>query len=169
MKLDVLVEPARAVLGDVTYRWDADTEILSAVLPNSHAGEGGGVTGSVELAGPDACCLVLDVVSGYVSGVEVAVWPDVRSSAGLAPPEVTGDALLRLALPASESGVVMLEVDTPIAAETDSAERTIHFRLGASRASRTYRIATDVLVDVDARNTVSGLWLLNVPPFPKVS
>lgn len=167
MKLAVLVEPTQAVLGDVTYRWDADTEILSAVLPNRRAGDG--VTGSVELAGPDACCLVLDVVSGYVSGVEVAVWPDVRSSAGLAPPEVTADALLRLAFPASESGVVMLEVDTPIAAEADGSEQTIHFRLGPSRASCTYRIATDVLVDVDARNNVSGLWLLNVPPFPQES
>ena len=59
-----------------------------------------------------------------------------------------------------------MEVNTRLAAEADRAERTIHFRLGASRETRTVRIARDILVDVDRRDRMAGLWLLDVPPFP---
>ena len=52
------------------------------------------------------------------------------------------------------------------AAESDRAERTIHFRVGPRRPARAVRIARDVLLDVDARERIAGVWLLNVPPFP---
>ena len=54
-------------------------------------------------------------------------------------------------------------------AESDSAESTIHFRLGNARQITTIRIARDVLLDVDDQNRIGGVWLLNVPPFPSDS
>ena len=33
-------------------------------------------------------------------------------------------------------------------------------------AARTVRIARNVLLDLDEHEVLSGLWLLNVPPFP---
>jgi len=59
-----------------------------------------------------------------------------------------------------------VEVDAPLAADADAAERTIHFRVGARRQTRAVRIARDVLLDVDASDHVAGVWLLNVPPLP---
>ena len=59
-----------------------------------------------------------------------------------------------------------VEVDTPVAAESDHAERTIHFRLGHGREVRTVRIARDMLLDIDSRDRLAGVWLLDVPPFP---
>jgi hypothetical protein len=38
--------------------------------------------------------------------------------------------------------------------------------VGSSRPARTVRIAQDILVDVDEHDTIKGIWLLNVPPFP---
>lgn len=59
-----------------------------------------------------------------------------------------------------------VEVDTRLAAEADKAERTIHFRLGVMRDTRTVRIARHILLDIDRRDRIAGLWLLDVPPIP---
>jgi hypothetical protein len=65
-----------------------------------------------------------------------------------------------------EGGVASLEVDTHVVAEADNLERVIHFRLGATRETRTVRLGRDLLLDLDTQNRIAGLWLLNVPPFP---
>lgn len=159
-------DPAAAAIPAVAYRWDADTDILSAVV--RHPAGAGGEPGSVELEGADGSWIVLDLQGGRIHGVEVAVWPDVKTRKGLAPPAtiVEGDVTLTLERRRhAPAGVATLEVDTALAAETDVAERTIHFRLGASDG-RTVRIAADILLDLDARGGIAGVWLLNVPPYP---
>jgi len=66
----------------------------------------------------------------------------------------------------SQPDVASLEVETPMMAEADEAERIFHFILGKSRPTRTVRFARDLMVDVDGSNNLAGVWLLNVPPFP---
>jgi len=63
--------------------------------------------------------------------------------------------------------IAAIEMNTALAAEADEAERTIHFRLGPSRQTKTVRIARDILIDVDGRDRIAGVWLLSVPPFPE--
>lgn len=165
MNIPVRVEPSVGTPDDVEYRWDSDTDILSAVV---HAGEVAGKPRStaLELEGADGSWLILDVRGGRIRGVEVAVWPDVHTRADLAPPSDVEDGMVIVG--AVEQGKrLAVEVNTRLAAEADRAERTIHFRLGASRETRTVRIARDILVDVDRRDRIAGLWLLDVPPFPK--
>jgi len=74
----------------------------------------------------------------------------------------------RLVVPSagSKGGVAMMQMDTTLIAESDQSEQTIHFRLGAGRHARTVCIARDILVDLDESDTIRGIWLLNVPPFP---
>ena len=67
----------------------------------------------------------------------------------------------------SSNGIASIEMNTALAAEADDAERTIHFRLGPSRQTKTVRIARDILIDVDGRDRIAGVWLLGVPPFPE--
>jgi len=165
MHIPVRVEPSVGSPAGVDYRWDSDTDILSAVVHPEP-----GVTPSrataVELEGADGSWLILDVRAGRISGVEVAVWPDVHTRADLAPPREVADATVIVG--AVEKGRrLAVEVDTRLAAEADAAERTIHFRLGATRETRTVRIARDLLVDIDRRDRIAGLWLLDVPPFPE--
>lgn len=164
MQIPVRVEPFVGSPADVEYRWDSDTDILSAVvradatIPQPRAT-------ALELEGPDGSWLILDVRAGRISGVEVAVWPDVRTRADLAPPASVDNATVIVG--AVERGKrLAVEVDTMLAAEADGSERTIHFRLGANRETRTVRIARDLLVDIDRRDRIAGLWLLDVPPFP---
>jgi uncharacterized protein YuzE len=38
--------------------------------------------------------------------------------------------------------------------------------MGKSRETRTIRIGKDLLLDLDEKSQISGLWLLNVPPCP---
>ncbi len=97
--------------------------------------------------------------------MEVAVWPDVKTRADLAPPPEVEDGTVIVGA-VERSKRVAVEVDTRLAAEADRSERTIHFRLGSNRVSRTVRIARDLLVDIDLRDRIAGLWLLGVPPFP---
>jgi hypothetical protein len=123
----------------------------------------------VEIEGADGSWIVLDVQAGGIKGVEVAVWPDVRKLPALEPP---ADAqYVRITVPArrSHAGISSLEEETPLSAETDTPERTFHFRLGAARGARAVRLARDILLDVDGGGAIVGLWLLNVPPFPAES
>jgi hypothetical protein len=157
------VQKANGGMPRVEYRWDTDTDILTADIQHL-AQDGDGMTGSVELAGNDGSWLILDVKKGRIEGIEVAVWPDVRKVNVLAQPSAEDAAVEVLARRDRQIDVV--QVDTPLAAEADQSERTIHFSLGSVRAARTIRIASDVLLELDDATAISGIWLLNVPPFP---
>lgn len=167
MRIPIQVEPAAETAPAVEYRWDPDTEILSAHLRQEATGQG--MSGSVELEGADGSWLILDVASGQINGIEVAVWPDVRTRNALRPPGTVEDGRIRVASRRAGAGVTSLEVETPLTAETDESERVFHFTLGRPKQTRTVRCARDLLVDVDASNNLAGLWLLNVPPFPSQS
>jgi hypothetical protein len=164
LNIPIEVEPASGASPAVDYRWDPDTEILSAQLNPRASGKG--MSGSVEVEGADGSWLILDVSAGCINGVEVAVWPDVQKRQSLALPGKVEDASVRVPSRRSQPGVASLEVETPLLAEADEAERVFHFTLGKKRQTRTVRFAKDLLVDVDGSNHLAGLWLLNVPPFP---
>ena len=160
----VQIEPAQGSPPDVDYRWDADTDILTAAVRAQSVSEG--LCGSVELMGGDGAWLNLDVSGGRIQGVEVAVWPDVRKLPALVIPAAIEDG--RVAVPLRKLGadVGSIAIDTALAAEADQSERTIHFRVGPPRQVRTVRIARDLLLDVDPHGRIAGVWLLNVPPCP---
>ena len=166
MKVPIQLEPAGGAASPalVEYRWDADTEILSAQL--TPRGTGQGLSGSVELEGSDGSWLILDVSSGRINGVEVAVWPEVHKRNSLQPPGTVEDVGVIVPARRSKPGLAAVEVETAMLAEADDAERVFHFTLGKPKQTRTVRLARDLMLDVDASNHLAGLWLLNVPPFP---
>jgi hypothetical protein len=167
VKIAVEVPPVGHRPPEVEYRWDADTDILSAQLSPPAAGEG--MSGSVGLEGTDGSWLILDVAAGRINGVEVAVWPDVRKLPVLNPPGQVEDAHVVVPSRQSQRDIASLEMDTRLVAEADQDQRTFHFRLGKPRITRTIRLARNLLVDVDEKSRISGLWLLNVPPCPAAS
>src|SRR5437870_2533171 len=65
VSIAVRLEPAAELPGAVEYRWDPDTDILSANLGESLAGTG---TGSIEIEGRDGSWLVLDLAAGRIHG-----------------------------------------------------------------------------------------------------
>ena len=164
MKIAVQIEPASGSPAAVDYRWDEDTDILTATVREPAAGEG--LSGTVELQGSDGSWLNLDVTAGRIHGIEVAVWPNVRKLSTLAPPSEIEHVRVTVPAGRAPAAVVAMEIHTPLLAEADRAERTIHFRLGGTRPSRTVRLASDILLDLDEQGRIGGLWLLNVPPFP---
>ena len=164
MKVAVQVQPADASPAAVEYTWDPDTDILSAQLSARPSGDG--LSGSVGLEGSDGSWVILDVEAGKIAGVEVAVWPDVRRLPSLSFPTHVEDAQVVVPASKTKADVASLEVDTHLIAEADATQRNFHFRLGAPRGARTVRVARDLLFDVDDKNRISGLWLLNVPPSP---
>jgi hypothetical protein len=163
VKIPIRIESADEAAPAVEYRWDPDTEILSAQL--KHKSAGAGVSGSVELEGADGSWLILDLTAGRINGVEVAVWPDVQKRPKLDPPASIEDARVSMPQRPSRPGIDM-EVEVPVMAEADEAERVFHFRLSAAKRSRTIRLARDLLLEVDGGSHLIGLWMLNVPPFP---
>jgi hypothetical protein len=167
VQIEVRVEPTDTPLPAVDYRWDADTDILTATLQAGPAGAAGeGMSGSVEVEGRDGSWLVFDVHRGRISSVEVAVWPDVRKVSQLAPPADAVSARVMIPARRSQPGLSAVEVDTRVFADADRSERTIHFRFGAGRGVRAVRVARDLVLDIDDRERIAGVWLLNVPPFP---
>ena len=163
MKIPIQVEPGAGETAAVEYRWDPDTEILSAQVKPRASGEG--MSGSVELEGVDGSWLILDISDGRINGVEVAVWPEVHLRSGLTIPGTVEDGVVAVPARKSEAGLAAREVETAVFAESDADERLFHFRLGKPRAMRTVRLANNLLLDVDSSNNLAGLWLLNVPPF----
>ncbi|HET9013752.1 MAG TPA: hypothetical protein VFN38_18135 [Gemmatimonadaceae bacterium] len=164
MNIAVQLEPSNGTPPAVEFRWDTDTDILTARLEAPE--DGVGPSGALELEGADGAWLILDVVKGRILGLEVAVWPEVQKRPTLATPSTVEDARVLVPLRASQPGAVLLEVETSLLAEADEAERTIHFRVGVKRDVRTIRLGRDLLLDVDPQSRIAGLWLLNVPPFP---
>ena len=164
MSVAVHIEPVQDNPPEVDYRWDADTDILTANLRAKAVGEG--ISGSIDIVGSDGAWLNLDVADGRLHGVEVAVWPDVRKVPALDPPQSVEDARVGVAIRARGGDTASLSIDTALIAEADNAERTIHFRVGRLRQVRTVRFARDLLLDIDQQGRLAGLWLLNVPPFP---
>lgn len=164
MKIAVQLGPAASTPGEVAYKWDPDTDILSAQLSQANSSEG--MSGSVGLEGSDGSWLILDVAAGRINGVEVAVWPEVRKLAALAPPTNVEDIHVTIPSRRSQPNIASMEMATHLIADADRAQRNFHFRLGKPKVSRTIRLARDVLLDVDDKSQISGLWLLNVPPGP---
>ena len=148
----------------VKYRWDEDTEILSAQL--SPKVEGKGMSGSVGLEGSDGSWVILDVAAGRINGVEVAVWPEVRRVSTLQTPTSIEDMNVVVPARQSQPNIASLEMNSHLYAEADADQKTLHFRLGGPKTARTIRVARDLLLDVDDKSQISGLWLLNVPPAP---
>jgi hypothetical protein len=164
VKIGVQLQPSIGTQQQVEYRWDPDTEILSAQL--SPPGKGQGMSGSVGFEGVDGSWLILDVSAGCINGVEIAVWPEVRKTPALRPPVGVEEADVLVPARQSQPEIASLEMHSWLIAEADHDQRTIHFRLGKPREARTIRLAPDLLLDVDDRSHISGVWLLNVPPCP---
>ena len=165
MKVPIQLEPADK--GDPTiveYRWDADTEILSASIVDRRGG--GSVATTVELEGNDGSWVTLELRAGRFCGIEVAVWPPVKARSTLLPPSAA--TVGHATLPTATVGATIsdVEVDTLLAAESDRLERTFHLRVGAPRRSRAVRVGRDILLELDEADQLAGLWLLNVPPVP---
>lgn len=127
------------------------------------------MSGSVGLEGSDGSWVILDVSSGRISGVEIAVWPEVRPLPALKAPANVEDIHVTIPSRRSQPNIASMEMATTLVAESDNAQRNFHFRLGRPKLSRTIRLARDVLLDVDDRSQISGVWLLNVPPSPTAS
>lgn len=164
MNIAVQLEPFTGSPPSVEYRWDTDTDILTARI--DAPGAGAGPSGSVELESPDGAWLILDVVKGRLAGVEIAVWPEVHKRETLAPPVATDDAQAVVPFDSSQDGAGLVELETALHAESDAMERMIHFRVGIKRDVRAVRLGRDLLLELDAQSRIAGLWLLNVPPLP---
>lgn len=162
MDIPVRIEPLAGAQAPVDYRWDEDTDILTAQVGDAVAGK----SLSVDVEGSDGSWLILDVSDHRIRGLEVAVWPTVKKRADLKPPDELESVSVKVGRNDGPTGLSAVEVDIPVAAESDHAERTIHFRLGPGRQVRTVRIARDMLLDIDNRDRLAGVWLLDVPPFP---
>lgn len=169
----------------VRYRWDADTDILSveceapadAAVALPAVREGAGIepppgaarSGAIEVEGDDGSWLSLEVVRGRIAGVQVAVWPTVRRRRTLDAPGAPPCAAFAVGGRGAGDAPVALEVSGSVAAETDAQERTFHFRFGPPRETERARIARDVVLEIDRRRRLAGLWLTNVPPFASPS
>lgn len=152
----------------MSYKWDAETDILTGAVRGGTRDDekDGGLTGSVELEGVDGSFVLLDVSGGSIRGVEVVVWPDVRTVSSLAPPAQVAEADVVLPNRRSQPAVAAVEVDAPLTIETNSAESVFRVRVGVSRKVEVVRIADGLLIELDEKNELAGLWLVGVPPFP---
>jgi hypothetical protein len=168
VKIAVQLQPATGSQQlEVEYRWDRDTDILSAQILAPATGEG--MSGSVGLEGSDGSWLILDIGSGRINGVEIAVWPEVRKTLTLTPPATIEDMHVNVPSRRSQPEIASLEMNARLVAEADQEQRNFHFRLGKPKGARTIRLARDLLLDIDEKSQISGLWLLNVPPCPTES
>jgi hypothetical protein len=158
------VEKLDGKLPKITYKWDAETEILSGQFAGGR--KSGGLTGSVELEGAEGSFVVLDVLAGIVRGLEVVVWPEVSIVNDLVPPEPKSNGQLVMPSRASQPGVAAVEVDTQLSASRRPDESVIHLRVGPRRKIEAIQLADGLIAEIDDKGNIAGLWLSGVPPFP---
>lgn len=150
----------------IAYKWDAETDILTGSVKGAVKEKEDGLTGSVELEGIDGSFILLDVAGGAIRGVEIVVWPDVRTVPTLQPPTEAAQADVVVPTRKSQPSVAAVEVDTPITIETNPSESVFRVRIGVSRKVEVVYLAEGLLVEVDEGQELAGLWLVGVPPFP---
>lgn len=167
MQFESRIEPLDGKLPKVTYRWDPETDILTvACKPVAKAS---GMNGTIDLEGADGAFVVLDVAGGLLHGLDVVTWPEeVKTVETLTPPAAQREARVMFPQRKSQPGVAAVEVDTAIGVEKNPAESVFHIRVGRARAATPVRVADHLLVEVDDKDRLAGLWLLEVPPFPDV-
>ncbi len=165
MGLSARVVERQGAVPRIAYRWDSETDILSGAVRGA-VRESHGLTGSVELEGNDGSFVLLDVHGGVIRGVEVVVWPDVRTVTTLQPPATVKEGDVLLPTRRSQPSVAAVEVDTALTIETNPAESVFRVRVGPARRVDTVRVADGLLIDVDDKGELAGLWLTGVPPFP---
>jgi hypothetical protein len=167
MHYETKIEPLGGKLPKAAYTWDTETDILSVACKG--AAKGTGLNGTVDLQGDDGSFVVIDVAGGVLRGLDVVSWPDdVRVVADLAAPGGAKDGRVVLASRRSQPGIAAVEVDTALTVEQNGNESTFHIRVGRARPAAVVRVADHLLVEVDAKSRLVGLWLLEVPPFPNV-
>jgi len=163
MSMDARIEPLSGPLPSISWRWDAETDILSGAFKGNR--KTGGLTGTVELTDDEGSVAVLDVKNGVICGLDVVVWPEVKAVPDLQVPAKLTDG--RVVLPArpSRPGVASVEVDTTLSVQTNSSESVFHLRIGHQRPAEGVRAADNFYVEVDHQGGLAGFWLTNVPPF----
>jgi hypothetical protein len=166
MGLGAKVVERRGKAPRISYKWDPETDILTGSVKGAVREKEDGLTGSVELEGMDGSFILLDVAGGSIRGVEVVVWPDVRTVGALHPPEQPSEGDVLLPTRRSQPAVAAVEVDTSLTIETNAAESVFRVRLGPSRKAEAIRVADGLLVEVDEKQELAGMWLVGVPPFP---
>jgi hypothetical protein len=150
----------------IAWRWDPETDILTGAVKRTAAKGAPGLNGSVELEGGDGSFVLLDVAAGTIRGVEVVVWPDVRTVPDLAAPDGAQHGDVELPGRRSQAPVAAVEVDAALAIDTNATESVFHVRVGPTRPVTPVRVADGLLVEVDEHEELAGLWLTDVPAFP---
>lgn len=163
MRFGGTLETISAPLGQATYRWDPETDILSCALPARPASRG--FTGSIELEDGRGAVVTLDVETGSLVAVEVVVWPERTVEPELDGPPPGRAARLAIAARPSQPGVGVLEVDVRMRVETSEDERVIHIGMSGGTRHEVVALADNLLVEVDADEELIGFWFLDVPPF----
>ena len=166
MGLGARIVEKKGRLPHIAWRWDPETDILTGAVKRTAAKGAPGLTGSVELEGGDGSFVLLDVAAGAIRGVEVVVWPDVRTVPGLDGPTDAEHGDVELPGRRSQPAVAAVEVDASLAIDTNTAESVFHVRVGPIRPVTPVRVADGLLVEVDEQQELAGLWLTEVPPFP---
>ena len=164
MAVMVDIEPLLGALPTLVWRWDPETDILSGSFDPGDAGDG--LTGTVELSDDAGAIAVLDLTRGALAGLDMVVWPEVTTVAGLQPPDGTRDGRVMLPGAADVAAVGALEVDDTLTVRTDSGEQTFHVRFAGSRPRLAVRVADNLLVEVGEEDELAGFWLTGVPAFP---
>ena len=164
MSIDTRVDPLNGKLPTITWRWDAETDILAGSFKGKE--KGAGLTGTVELTDEEGSIAVVDVAAGVVRGLDVVVWPEVSTVPGLSAPEAQREGRVIIPSRPSQPGIASVEVDTTLSVSTNPGETVFHLRIGTRRDVEVVRIADNLMVEVDQKRRIAGFWLVNVPPFP---
>ena len=156
------VEPVTS-LPVLSWRWDAETDILSGSFRAPGAST---LDGTIELNDVEGAIAVLDISNGAVSGLDIVVWPEVTTSRTLLPPSSVESG--RLALTGPTGATWSFEIEAPLVIRTNAGENVYHLRLGEQRVARVVRVADQLLVELDPDGALAGCWLVGVPPFPSL-
>lgn len=167
MALEIHVLALPGPLPVFSWRRDAETDILSGAFASSP--HGAGYTGTVELNDDEGSIAVLDVAGGVLCGLDIVVWPEVTTMAGLAAPVEARSGQVVVPSRAAKRGTSALEFDATLTASADPGERVYHVRIGTRRPVEPIRIADRFLVEVDASQRLAGFWLEDVPPLPDLA
>lgn len=165
MTIPIQVLPLEGELPRADFHWDSKTEMLASTI--IYGEPAGSDFRTLELGGAHGSYVSLNLVNGLLTGIEIVVWPQGEIVDELSTPSAARNGQLKVDLSGHGNTAAVVELDGPLSCLRTADESRVHLSFQREVSTEVVALAHNLMADVDDRDRLAGLWLVDVPPFPE--
>ena len=145
-------------LGAARYNLEEETTILTARFNEVAEGD----PGNLELSDPLGAIVMLDLRGGLLAGLEVVVWPEVKTLKTLRMPkaEQSGSVAAR---DKSEDAAMAEEDENSVEFSCNESARLLRISVVGQTSTRHVEVAEGAVVGLTSKGQIGDIWMDGLP------